>query len=110
MKRPRKQCAKCPWKTSTDPYDIPDGYDESAHCALSNTIARPGEFRPGNAIHVMSCHEFPVGKEKPCVGWLVNQLGVGNNIALRLRVAFGEIDANVRTVGPQHDCFEDTLP
>ena len=24
---PRRQCAKCPWKKSTDPHTIPDGYD-----------------------------------------------------------------------------------
>ena len=58
----------------------------------------------------MACHEFPVGAEKPCVGWLVNQLGPGNNIALRLRVILKTIDANVQTVGEQHQTLEDSFP
>lgn len=107
--KPRKQCAKCPWKTTTDPHDIPNGYDEGKHCALSSTIAEPGELRR-DGMRVMACHDTPIGNERPCVGWLVNQLGPGNNIALRLAVATGRVDANVRTVGPQHERFEDTLP
>jgi hypothetical protein len=107
--KPRKQCKKCPWKTSTDPHDIPNGYDEGKHCALASTIAEPGALRPGG-LRIMACHEAAIGKELPCVGWLVNQIGPGNNIVLRLAVAFGQMDGNVCTVGPQHACFEDTLP
>jgi len=110
MSKPRKQCAKCPWKTSTNPHDIPNGYDQDKHRALSATIAAPGEFRFGAVMAVMACHQTPVGKELPCVGWLVHQLGPGNNLALRLAVFGNLIDANVRTVGPQHERFEDTLP
>lgn len=33
-----------------------------------------------------------------------------NNLALRLAVMTGKIDADVKTVGPQHQRFEDTLP
>ena len=40
---PRKQCAKCPWKVSTDPYEIPDGYDVKKHRDLEGTIANPGD-------------------------------------------------------------------
>lgn len=58
----------------------------------------------------MACHESPVGKEITCVGWLHNQIGVGNNILLRLAARDGVIDANVEVVGKQHSCFEDTLP
>lgn len=29
MKKPRKQCEKCPWKVSTDPRKIPNGYSVS---------------------------------------------------------------------------------
>jgi hypothetical protein len=106
--KPRKQCAKCPWKVTTNPRDIPGGYNESAHASLSRTIAEPGYIQLG--FRMMSCHEFPKGAEKPCVGWLMHQLGRGNNIALRLAVIRGQVDANVRTVGPQHARFEDTLP
>ncbi len=110
MSKPRKQCKKCPWKTSTDPNEIPNGYCEVAHRNLSGTIAEPGAFRLDLPVRAMACHETPVGKELPCVGWLVNQLGPGNNISLRLAVITGKVDGNVETVGPQHEYFEDTLP
>lgn len=102
----RRQCAKCPWKKSTDPHEIPNGYCEVKHANLASTIATPGELSLG-ALRIFACHETA---DTPCVGWLVNQLGEGNNIALRMAVIAGRIDANVRTVGPQHARFEDTLP
>jgi hypothetical protein len=104
----RKQCEKCPWKKSTDPFDIPHGYDPEKHAALRDTIAR--DVRIGGELRVMACHESAVGAEEPCVGWLVNQLGPGNNIGLRLACAAGLVDHNVETVGEQHERFEDTLP
>lgn len=106
---PRKQCDKCPWKISTDPRKIPNGYCENRHAGLKGTIATPGQFRLGG-LRAMACHESPVGEELPCVGWLHNQMGVGNNIPLRLAAAKKIIDANVEIVGEQHSCFEDTLP
>lgn len=105
----RKQCKKCPWRKDVDPNDIPNGYCSTKHAALDRTIARPGELRPGPAA-MMACHETPVGKEQPCVGWLVNQIGPGNNLALRLRVITGQVDGDVETVGEQHRTFEETLP
>jgi hypothetical protein len=107
--KPRKQCAKCPWKVSTDPHDIPDGYSVELHRGLADTIAEPGSVRLGG-LRMMACHETYNGKELPCVGWLVHQLGPGNNIGLRLAVLNGKIDGNVKTVGPQHATFEETLP
>lgn len=109
MKGPRKQCAKCPWKVTTDPNDIPNGYCAVKHANLKGTIAEPGAL-PKGPLHVFACHESSVGRELPCVGWLENQLGPGNNIHLRLAVALGRIDANVETVGEQHESLEDTLP
>lgn len=106
---PRKQCEKCPWKMSTNPLDIPGQYCEKKHAALDRTIAPPSTLTSG-PLHVMACHETRPGKELVCVGWLINQLGTGNNLGLRLAVMEGRIDANVRTVGPQHERFEDTLP
>ncbi len=58
----------------------------------------------------MACHESHAGREKPCVGWLHQQLGVGNNIGLRLAVFSGRISADYETVGEQHERIEDTLP
>lgn len=106
----RRQCRKCPWKTSTDPHDIPNGYSERKHANLSATVAEPGTLRTDGPLRIMACHETPLTKELPCIGWLTNQMGPGNNLALRLAVIRGRIDADVETVGPQHERFEDTLP
>lgn len=43
--KPRRQCKKCPWKVSTDPYDIPNGYCPDKHAKLSSTVAEPGDLR-----------------------------------------------------------------
>jgi hypothetical protein len=107
----RRQCRHCPWKRGTDPHDIPNGYDVAKHRALANTIAKPGHLPTGPVtLRAMACHESLVGNEVPCVGWLMHQLGPGNNLALRLAVMRGKVDADVETVGPQHERLEDTLP
>ena len=104
----RVQCKKCPWKKSTDPYEIPNGYDPEKHRRLQSTIAEPGL---GSLLHrrAMACHESPEGAEQPCVGWLANQLGPGNNLAVRIMSARGEF-GEVKTVGPQHETLDETLP
>lgn len=111
----RKQCKACPWKKFTRPEkDIPNGYCEMQHRDLDSTIATPGEYRPGRSLSMMACHETPVGKEQPCVGWTLNQLGIGNNFALRMRVlserSFREAVGAMELDGPQHERLEDTLP
>lgn len=107
LKRVR-QCEKCPWKVSTNPREIPDGYSEERHRSLASTIAEPGSLR--GCGKAMACHEHPPGEEVHCVGWLVNQMTVGNNIPLRMRLMDCENLQHVRTDGPQHERFEDTLP
>ena len=103
-----KQCAKCPWKKSTNPYDIPDGYSLKAHKKLKSTIS--AGFNVGcTELRLMACHESPIGKETHCVGWLMNQLGPGNNIALRLEMRNYDL-SQVQLDGEQHETFEDTLP
>ena len=101
-----KRCEKCPWKVSTDPYDIPNGYCPELHRDLGNTIAAPGSLR---IEPMMSCHEHPPGKEVPCLGWLANQLGLGHNIRLRLQMLQCENIGDVKLDGDQHRCFDDTL-
>jgi hypothetical protein len=105
----RKQCKKCPWRVDVDPFDIPDGYCPLKHAALANTIAEPGAVRIGGTLRMMACHESKSGGAMPCVGWLVNQIGPGNNIALRMAVMVGRVDGDVATVGAQHPTLEDTL-
>lgn len=109
-----KQCAKCPWRKDVDPHDIPNGYCETKHAALKSTIAEPGDFGTALAVmnnreplHIMACHET---HDAHCVGWLVNQLGPGNNIALRMDMRNYENARHLKTIGEQHETFEDTLP
>lgn len=99
------QCAKCPWKVTTDPHTIPNGYSEVKHAALAGTIAEPGSLCDSG--RAMACHEM---HETHCVGWLVHQIGPGNNIGLRIRMMDCENAREIRTVGEQHERFEDTLP
>jgi len=103
------QCKKCPWRKDVDPHDIPNGYCEKKHAALSKTIAKPGDVSGLTAreLPVMACHEM---HDAHCVGWLVNQLGPGNNIGLRLHIRHYENAGRLRTIGEQHERFEDTLP
>ena len=102
-----KQCRSCPWRVDCSPVDdIPNGYSEELHRALSCTIASPGSLR-GNGI-AMACHYSKPGEEFACAGWLYHQLGRGNNIALRLCVISGQMPAP-EIDGEQHETFEDTL-
>lgn len=107
-----KQCKLCPWRTDVDPHDIPNGYDEQKHCNLKGTINRQEDAASivkaiGSPLRIMACHEM---HQAHCIGWLINQLGEGNNVALRFHMMdctnFGEVE----TVGEQHQKFEDTLP
>lgn len=103
----KRQCKLCPWKVTTNPHDIPGGYSLDKHRALSRTIAEPGRMTCATGAHVMTCHETTSGR---CVGWVVNQLGPGNNIPLRIRAMTDETLHGMKVVGEQHERFEDTLP
>lgn len=106
---PRIQCAKCPWKRGVDARQIPNGYSVEKHRRLSSTIAS-GTASLRRDTPMMTCHESGPGAEVVCVGWIVNQIGPGDNLGLRMAVVCGEVDGNVHTVGPQHDRLEDTIP
>jgi hypothetical protein len=103
------QCEKCPWLIGVDPHDIPSGYCTAKHRALAMTIAQPADIDSlsSSSMHVMACHET---EDAHCIGWLTNQLGPGNNIALRMHIRSCENVDRVRLRGPQHQRFEDTLP
>lgn len=106
-----KQCKKCPWKVTADPHDIPGGYCEAKHRNLQGTIAAEASFANfGSAFRAMACHESQPGKERMCAGWAWNQLGPGNNIALRYRAIHDPVLRNIEVDGEQHERFEDTLP
>ncbi len=112
----RKQCKACPWRTDVDPHDIPNGYCPTLHADLADTIAKPAETAIDLCaalrapLRIMACHESKIGREIPCVGWLANQLGPGNNIKLRLAARHDRSLTDFELVGEQHERFEDTLP
>lgn len=99
------QCEKCPWRVDTDPHDIPNGYCEQKHAALEKTISSGLESIENN--HAMACHETD---DAHCIGWLMNQVGPGNNIGLRIKMMSCENAGAIRLRGAQHETFEDTLP
>jgi len=101
-----QQCVKCPWRVDTDPHEIPNGYSEEKHRALKSTIADESMGLFGNTS-VMACHET---HDAHCIGWLVNQVGPGNNIGLRIRMMSCENARNIKLRGEQHETFEETLP
>lgn len=103
-----KQCLKCPWKKSTNPHDIPDGYCPVKHANLKDTIAVPGSLQ--STGKAMACHHSTPRNEQYCVGWLYNQLGEGNNISLRLQMRSCENLKDLKIAGEQHSTFEETLP
>lgn len=101
------QCEKCPWRVSTDPYEIPNGYSRDAHCNLKGTIATSTSFLGSG--RAMACHESKLGEETYCIGWLFHQLGPGNNIPLRMTMMNYDL-SQVKLIGKQHERFEDTIP
>lgn len=109
LKRTR-QCKKCPWRVDCNPRDITNGYCEVAHKKLKSSVAGvDGNIAAafGGELHIMACHETD---DAHCIGWLVNQLGAGNNIGMRLSMMDCTNGREIKLVGEQHETFEDTLP
>lgn len=100
-----KQCAKCPWRKHIDPHDIPNGYSEDKHRALKSTIVSGLESLVCD--RVMACHEE---HDAHCIGWIVNQVGPGNNVGLRIKMISCENAGEIKLAGEQHETFTDTLP
>ncbi len=107
------QCKSCPWRVGCVPdRDIPGGYCVNLHRNLARTIETGVESLlrgGGEPRRMMACHYSKPGAEFACAGWLHNQIGVGNNIGVRMmvitqRLPFPQVD------GEQHERFEDTLP
>lgn len=107
-----KQCPTCPWRVDCDPErDIPNGYSVELHehlrCTINEGLAA---FNPsGGTMRIMACHYSKCGEEFACAGWLHNQIGVGNNIGVRIAVSRGRLPVP-EIDGEQHERFEDTLP
>ncbi|MCU0547274.1 MAG: DUF6283 family protein [Oscillatoriaceae cyanobacterium Prado104] len=107
-----KQCKTCPWRAGATVADIPN-YSIEQHQSLRNTIAIDGDISGIGRyykIHKMACHQ-PTNNDEPyeCVGWLHNQLGIGNNIPLRISMAHCENAKDIQVTGQQKKHFEETF-
>jgi len=100
-----KQCKNCPWRKDSDPYLIP-GYDRDMHANLKSTISD----HLFDQTKTMSCHKTKTDDRAMCVGWLVNQLGPGNNIPLRFSMQNCSNSNEIEVYGEQHEHFRDTIP
>lgn len=98
----RKQCRACPWRVDVKPSrDVPK-YGEGIYDRMRSTLRSGLETLNGKPYIAMACHNQKDGAQLPCAGWLHNQLGVGNNIGVRLRVMAGTLPAPV-VFGAQHE-------
>lgn len=103
-----QQCRSCPWRVDCEPTrDIPN-YDCALAHRLGQTTIRSGLESISSTLHIMACHYSKPGEEFACAGWLHNQIGPGNNLGVRLRVATGQLPVP-EVDGEQHDRYEDTL-
>lgn len=59
--------------------------------------------------HVMSCHYAQPGEQRHCIGWIHNQITIGNNVLMRMRMIFCENRDDLEIDGEQVDTFEETL-
>lgn len=113
MKTRNKQCQACPWRVDATDHesDIPN-YDRELHKNLTVTIAEPASLRQmvEPNLRLMGCHEHQDPENQiVCVGWLANQLGPGNNLALRMAALQNPELGNFELVGEQHEKLEDTF-
>lgn len=104
-----KQCKNCPWRADSDPFAIPE-YSLEMHQELKSTIADSGAITLGGTLRAMACHSSADELQFHCVGWLVHQLGEGNNIGLRMQMQNCENASDIEVFGEQHQQLEDTLP
>lgn len=103
------QCQKCPWIVGVNPHDIPNEYSEEKHRNLEATICTEANLKDleKGEIKIMACHEK---HDTHCIGWLNNQIGIGNNIPMRMKMFFCDNADKIRLRGEQHQNFNDTLP
>ncbi len=106
MSKTVKQCVACPWRVAVKPSrDVPN-YGEGIYDRMRSTLRSGVETIGGGPRIAMACHNQKDGEQLPCAGWLYNQLGVGNNIGIRLHVMSGRLPApTVR--GEQHETLPD---
>lgn len=100
-----KQCKTCPWRVDVVPSrDVPD-YDPGIYDRMRTSLRTGLESMSEKTRMVMECHNGKRGANRACAGWLHHQLGVGNNIGVRLSVHAGRLPIP-KVVGEQHEDLE----
>lgn len=106
------QCQTCPWRQDSKTKDIPH-YSLECHRETEATIAykMPEEqLSDLSSQKAMLCHySNPNSEQLYCIGWLHNQLGVGNNIKLRLAFMTCKNGNEIQVIGEQVKSFKDTF-
>jgi len=106
----RQQCKTCPWRKGSKCANIPK-YDLDLHQDLVETIADEGGnlSKLGQPVAIMGCHYSSDKKQIPCVGWLHNQIGDGNNIPLRIWFSDNYPNDSIKVDGEQKQNFQQTF-
>jgi hypothetical protein len=100
-----KQCKTCPWRVAVTPSrDVPD-YDPGIYDRMRSTLRSGIETLSEKTRVIMECHNGKRGDNRACAGWLHHQLGIGNNLAVRLAVSVGRLPVP-KVVGEQHEDLE----
>ena len=100
-----RQCKTCPWRVEVKPSrDVPN-YDPGIYDRMRASLRTGVESIAEKVRIVMECHNGKRGSDRACAGWLHHQLGVGNNLGVRLAVICGRLPAP-RVVGEQHEDLE----
>ena len=100
-----KQCKTCPWRVAVKPSrDVPD-YDPGIYERMQSTLRSGIDAMFERVRVVMECHNGKRGAKRACAGWLHHQIGIGNNLGVRLSVMTGRLPVP-KVSGPQHETFD----
>ncbi len=77
--------------------------------APSNTLEQLNKFAQSKTVKIMACHDSSETELYHCIGWVHNQLGSGNNVALRMSFRDCQNVNEIEVEGEQHSRFEDTF-
>ncbi len=110
-----KQCNTCPWRKDSKVKNIPN-YCPELHKDLQDTIADEPPVEQleqlfDSSLDIMLCHYSGLNSPKKnyCIGWVHNQLGIGNNIWLRLHFMTCENGNKLEVIGEQVKTFKNTF-
>lgn len=106
MKRVKRPCDACPWRTDAEPGRFPPERWE----ALRSSSADEQGFGPDFEGALFACHKTPQAGERACAGWLAVE--GANHPRVRLAVMTGALPVCALTPGEDwpdlHESFTET--